>query len=155
VTQPATQTTFPGSNVTFSVTASGAALAYQWNFSGTNLPGATNSSLILTNVQLPQAGPYFVTITNTAGTTNSAVALLRLLVSPSLDLSRANVTTTNVAFPLTSVTGLNYTLQYKSALTDPNWTTISPTVLGNGSTIILQDPNPPVQPARFYRVNVN
>jgi hypothetical protein len=155
VTQPATQTTFPGSNVTFSVTASGSALAYQWNFSGTNLPGATNSSLVLTNVQLSQAGSYFVTITNAAGTTNSSVALLRLLVSPGLNLSRANVTTTNVSFTVTSVTGLNYTLQYKNALTDPGWTTIPPSVLGNGGTIILMDPNPPVQPARFYRVNVN
>jgi hypothetical protein len=155
VTQPATQTTFPGSNVIFSVTASGSALAYQWKFSGTNVPGATNSSLSLTNVQLPQAGPYFVTITNAAGTTNSSTALLRLLVSPGLNLSLANLTTTNVSFSLISLTGLNYTLQYKSALTDANWTTILPSILGNGSSIILQDPNPPVQPARFYRVNVN
>jgi hypothetical protein len=155
VTQPTNQTTFPGSNVMFSVTATGSALAYQWKFSGTNLPGATNSSLVLTNVQLPQAGPYFVTVTNAAGTTNSSTALLRLLVSPALNLTRANVTTTNVSFPLTSVTGLNYTLQYKNALTDPSWTTIPPTVVGNGGTIILTDPNPPIQPARFYRVNVN
>jgi hypothetical protein len=155
VTQPATQTTFPGSNVTFSVTASGSALAYQWNFSGTNLPGATNSALSLTNVQLSQAGPYFVTVTNAAGTTNSSVALLRLLVSPGLNLSRANVTSTNVSFSVMSVTNLNYTLQYKNALTDPSWTTIPPTVVGNGGTIILKDPNPPLQPARFYRVNVN
>jgi hypothetical protein len=155
VTQPVTQTTFPGSNVTFSVTASGSTLAYQWKFSNTNLPGATNSSLVLTNVQLPQAGPYFVTITNAAGTTNSSVALLRLLVSPGLSLDRANVTSTNVSFSVTSVTGLNYTLQYKNALTDPIWTTIPPTVLGTGGTIILKDPNPPIQPARFYRVNAN
>jgi hypothetical protein len=155
VTQPATQTTFPGSNVTFSVTASGSALAYQWKFSGTNLPGATNSSLVLTNVQLPQTGPYFVTITNAAGTTNSSLALLRLLVSPGLNLSRANVTSTNVFFSITSVTGLNYTLQYKNVLSDPSWTTIPPAVLGSGGTILLQDPNPPIQPARFYRVNVN
>jgi hypothetical protein len=155
VTQPTNRTTFPGSNVTFSVTAAGSALAYQWKFSGTNLPGATNSSLVLTNVQLPQAGPYFVTITNAAGTTNSSIALLRLLVSPGLVLSRANVTTTNVSFPVTSVTGLNYTLQYKNALTDPIWTSIPPTVVGSGGPIILIDPNPPVQPARFYRVNVN
>jgi hypothetical protein len=50
---------------------------------------------------------------------------------------------------------MNYTLQYKNALTDSNWTTIPPTVLGNGGTIIPKDRNPPVQPARFYRVNVN
>jgi hypothetical protein len=155
VGQPSTQTTFPGTNVTFSVTASGTALAYQWKFSGTNLPGATSSTLGLTNVQLSQAGPYFVTITNAGGTTNSSVALLRLLVSPGLNLGRANVTTTNVSFPVTSVTGLNYTLQYKNTLTDPNWTTIPPTVAGNGSTITLKDPNPPLQPERFYRVNVN
>jgi hypothetical protein len=77
------------------------------------------------------------------------------LVSPGLSLDRANVTSTNVSFAVTSVTGLNYTLQYKNALTDPIWTAILPTVSGNGGSIILKDPNPPLQPARFYRVNVN
>ena len=42
--QPASQTVLAGSTATFSVTAAGTApLSYQWQFSGTNLAGATGS----------------------------------------------------------------------------------------------------------------
>src|SRR6185369_7618598 len=64
-TQPASQTVTAGSNATFSVVASGTApLTYQWLFNGTNISGATNSSLTLTNVQSANAGSYTVTVTN-------------------------------------------------------------------------------------------
>ena len=66
-----------GGTVTFSVTASGTPpLSYQWKFDGTNISGATNTTLVLTNVQLSQAGTYAVLVTNHYGSTNSASALL-------------------------------------------------------------------------------
>ena len=50
--QPQSQTTTAGSSVTFSVTATGKpAPAYQWDFDGAAISGATSSSLGLTNVQ--------------------------------------------------------------------------------------------------------
>jgi len=76
-TQPASQTVLAGSAATFSVTATGSPpLSYQWRFSGSNITGATGSSLALTNVQPAQAGIYVVQITNAFGSTNSADALL-------------------------------------------------------------------------------
>ena len=76
-TQPTNQTVVVGGTATFSVTASGTLpLSYQWNFDGTNISGATNTSLVLTNVQLSQAGTYAVLVTNHYGSTNSASALL-------------------------------------------------------------------------------
>ena len=79
--QPVSQTVTQGSNLTFSVAASGGEpLSYQWSFSGTNLPGATAALLTLTNVTADQAGDYFVTITNLSGATNSDLAELTVVI---------------------------------------------------------------------------
>jgi hypothetical protein len=65
-----------GANVTFTVTAAGALPRYfQWQFNSTDLPGRTNVSLILTNVQLTNAGDYTVVVTNAAGATNRTTIL--------------------------------------------------------------------------------
>ena len=79
VSQPAGQTTPVGSNVTFSVSATGSApLGYQWKLNGsTVISNATNSSLTISNVQLSQSGNlYSVTVFNPGGSTNSTSALL-------------------------------------------------------------------------------
>lgn len=76
-TQPQSQSVAEGADVTFTVGATGMpALTYQWQFHATNLAGATTSALSLTNVTLAQAGEYLVTVTNTAGATNSPPATL-------------------------------------------------------------------------------
>jgi hypothetical protein len=74
-TQPKSQSVNPGANLTLSVSAESlAARIYQWTFYGTNLPGATASTLSLTNIHSAQAGPYNVRI-SVAGLdyTNGAV----------------------------------------------------------------------------------
>ena len=79
ITQPQTQTVAQGSNVTFGVTATGLTpLSYQWYFNGNALIGRTSSTLTLTNVQATNAGVYFVTVSNVAGTIRSAYAMLRI-----------------------------------------------------------------------------
>ena len=78
--QPTNQSVAVAGTATFNVTATGLApLSYQWNFNGTNILGATNSTLVLTNVQLAGAGGYSVSITNSAGATNSAAANLSVI----------------------------------------------------------------------------
>jgi endonuclease/exonuclease/phosphatase family metal-dependent hydrolase len=78
--EPQSQMVIEGSNVTFSVVATGTQpLSYQWQFGGTNLDGATNSSLTLTGVTTNDAGPYVVTITNAFGSTNSDAAVLTVV----------------------------------------------------------------------------
>jgi endonuclease/exonuclease/phosphatase family metal-dependent hydrolase len=77
---PQSQTAIEGSNVTFSVVATGTQpLSYQWFFYGTNLDGATNSSLTLTAVTTNAAGPYSVTITNAFGSVDSDTADLSVV----------------------------------------------------------------------------
>jgi len=60
--QPQSQVSSPGGTATFSVLTTGTQLTYQWRFNGTNLPGATNASLTLTNLQNANIGPYSVVI---------------------------------------------------------------------------------------------
>jgi uncharacterized delta-60 repeat protein len=82
-TQPADQGVAQGQTATFSVQATGAGtLTYQWSFNGTALSGATSSSLVLTNVQTPDAGAYAVAVANTYGSVNSSNANLAVYIVP-------------------------------------------------------------------------
>ena len=68
---------FAGSNAVFSANAAGLPpLSYQWSFDGTNISGATNTLLTLTNVELSQAGNYAVLVTNAFGSVLSFNAVL-------------------------------------------------------------------------------
>jgi alpha-tubulin suppressor-like RCC1 family protein len=81
-TGPANRTIPAGSTVTFNAAAFGTpSLSYQWQFFGTNLPGATNTSLALVDVQSANAGTYSVVVTNGYG---SAVSNAVLTVSPAV-----------------------------------------------------------------------
>jgi hypothetical protein len=67
---------------TFTVAASGTPpLSYQWKFHGTNLPGQTNVSLVISPAGPANAGPYGVTVTNVFGSTN-VTANLALATTP-------------------------------------------------------------------------
>ncbi len=76
-THPQTQTVNVGTNVTFSVTASGSAtLTYQWRKGGANIGSATSTSYTLTGVTVGDAGNYDVVVTNGAGSVPSNAATL-------------------------------------------------------------------------------
>ena len=71
-----------GSNATFSVTVDGSPpFAYQWQFGGTNIAGATQSTLSLTNVAAGNWGSYGVVVSNAFGTTFSTSATLAQVTS--------------------------------------------------------------------------
>jgi hypothetical protein len=75
--QPTNQTVVVSNTISFSVMAAGTSpLNYQWSFDGTNLVGATNAMLTLTDVQFAQAGNYSVLVTNLYGSIPSSNAVL-------------------------------------------------------------------------------
>ena len=83
-TQPQSQTVAVGSNVGFSVVASGAVpLSYQWQLNGGPITNATTTLLSLNNVQTSASGNYSVVVTNSSGSVTSSVAVLSVLVPPS------------------------------------------------------------------------
>jgi hypothetical protein len=81
--QPASQSVLPGSNVTFSVSATGSEpLSYQWRLNGANIPGATNSTYSITNnVQPADGGSYDVLVANSFGAVASLIATLKVTVA--------------------------------------------------------------------------
>jgi hypothetical protein len=93
ITQPTNTTVLVGSVVTLSVTASGTApLSYQWQKEGTALVGATQPSLVLTNVQASQSGSYSVLVKNAFGSVPSSVAHLVAGVPPTISTQPSNQT---------------------------------------------------------------
>ncbi len=83
LTQPANQTNYVHGSVTFSVVGDGTPpLACQWNLNGTNIVGATNSSLVLTNLRYDQAGSCFASLSNAFGMVTSSKASLTVATHP-------------------------------------------------------------------------
>ncbi|MBW8865141.1 MAG: immunoglobulin domain-containing protein, partial [Verrucomicrobia bacterium] len=81
ITQPTNLTVTAHGTAAFNVTAQGTGpLAYQWNFNGTNISGATNFTLTLNDVSLAQAGYYSVLVSNLAGFVTSSNVLLTVNV---------------------------------------------------------------------------
>ncbi len=92
VASPRNQAAVVGSNVDFSVSASGSLpLNYQWIFNGTNVVGgATSTALHLEAVGFAQAGLYAVVVSNDFGSVTSSPA--SLTVTPPGTTAVANPT---------------------------------------------------------------
>ncbi len=80
ITQPQDQTVSAGDTASFTVEAGGSEpFSYQWYYNtNTLVDGATDSTLILTNVQPGEAGLYSVIVSNLAGTITSSNAMLNV-----------------------------------------------------------------------------
>jgi hypothetical protein len=78
--QPASLVVLNGASATFAVMANGfpAPTGYQWIFNGTNLPGATSSTLAISNVRLQNTGNYQVQVGNGYSLTTSSGATLNI-----------------------------------------------------------------------------
>src|SRR5205085_11032771 len=80
--------------------ASGAwPLSFQWQYNGTNLPAATNSFLLFTNVGLREAGVYSVIVSNAFGQVTNSSA--KLAVMPALITNQPQTQVTWLASPVT------------------------------------------------------
>jgi len=75
--QPLSQSTFKGATISFGASVTTALpTAYQWRFNGLDLAGANTNPVVLTNVQLSQAGSYALVASNAVGVVTSAPATL-------------------------------------------------------------------------------
>src|ERR1044071_616334 len=78
-TQPVNRSAPSGGTATFSVSATGSApLIYQWQLFGTNLPGATQPALTISNITPANGGPYAVTVSNSFGGAVSSTVFLNI-----------------------------------------------------------------------------
>ncbi len=102
--QPTDQSITQGANAAFSVTVTGSTpLAYQWNFNGTNISGATASSYTVVSAQVSNEGAYAVTVTNAYGSATSSSANLNVNVPPSITTQPSSQTVNQGDSPTFSV----------------------------------------------------
>ena len=84
-----------------SVLATGTApLRYQWRFNGSNLDGATNSTLAIPDVQLANAGTYQAVAYNAAGATDSSNSVVSVRVGVVIISHPTNITVRVAPDPL-------------------------------------------------------
>lgn len=78
--EPLSQTVVAGANVVLSVNVTGQQpITYQWQFDGTNVLGATNSTLALSGIEPTNAGNYTVIVSNSFGSVSSTATGVRVL----------------------------------------------------------------------------
>lgn len=104
-TQPRNQIILAGTDVTFTVVATGSpAPNYQWQLNGVNIRDAINATLTLSKVSRNQSGNYTVVVSNTAGSVTSQPATLTVsltVIPPSIVTQPQDQTVTlgaNVTF---------------------------------------------------------
>lgn len=137
-----------GANVLFTVAATGSPVpTYQWRFNGTNLAGATGTSLARDNVQLTNAGTYSVVVSNVANAITSDDAVLTVLLPspPSID-SIALLPDGRARLQISGGPG-NFAIEQAPSFT--GWTQAVTTNV-SGSVFQYTDPEAH-QAGRFYR----
>ncbi|MBK7712903.1 MAG: SprB repeat-containing protein [Bacteroidales bacterium] len=112
-TQPTNQTTCEGTSVSFSVTATGTGLTYQWRKGAVNIGGATASTYTIAAPIVGDAGSYDVVVSGTcAPAVTSSPVTLTVNTAPAITTQPTNQTTcagTSVRFSVTATgTGLSY-----------------------------------------------
>jgi hypothetical protein len=116
VLQPQGQSVLCGDPATFQPTVHGPApLSYQWQFAGTNLPGATNPVLTLPNVTEDDAGEYIVVVTNLNGSVTSQAAVLMVMGQPPLITSPLTASGKQGTPFSYTITGQHFPTSYSAA----------------------------------------
>ncbi len=147
--QPQNLITNGGALVQFTSTFEGQApLTYQWQFNGTNLIGATNAILTLTNVLDSQSGSYALVVSNAAGLAVSSNSTLTVIPTISISITPGTFIAgsgTVVAFSF-NVVGMSPT-NYQWTLNGSPWSGFGP-----GTTYWIE---PPLSASGTYNVTAS
>jgi sugar lactone lactonase YvrE len=150
ITPPLSQAAPRGATVTFSVSAVGTApIQYQWRFSNTNLPNATNTTLTLNDVNPSTAGAYSIVVSNTYGTaaTNATLTVQPFVLDA--PFAHAPFGTNGLRLQAEGVLANQYLTLYAS--TDLiHWLPVLTNAPAAGS-VQMVDTNAAAFPSRFYR----
>ena len=151
VVPPTNVTALARMNATLAVKAFGSTrILYQWKGGAVDIPGATNATHTITNIQMSQAGNYSVVVT---AITNAFIAPVTFSTTvtvepgPPLLSQPQKVSAGEFQFLLEGDSNQNYAVQYSSNLA--NWTTFTNILYTNGP---VQVADPAASEARkFYR----
>jgi hypothetical protein len=162
--QPGNQVASSGGTIWLHARAAGVQpMTCQWQLGGTNIPGATNVDLIITNATIASAGQYQALFTNSLNWTASSTAMVTVVpaapVQIALQLSAPirqsngswliNASITNgAAFPLPDPS--NFVLQASSDLI--NWSQLTNAFAITNGGLDFSDPQSGTTASRFYRL---
>lgn len=149
---PVNRTVVAGSTAYFRSVATGALpLTYQWTCNGTNIPGATNTVLVLTNVQANFAGTYYSLIaSNVVDTAVSGPMFLTVLPLRIESAGLLQGPTNALALNFTGLPNGAYSVWYSTNL--QTWTSLGhPTEIPPGRFDFV-DYAVTSYPVRFYQV---
>jgi Immunoglobulin domain/Fibronectin type III domain len=139
-------TAIVGQDVTFSITAAGPGpLTYQWMFNANNIASATNADLTLNNITITQAGTYYVIVSNSAGSTNSLPANLKVYSTTAATLTPAPSVNGRFALSVSGVPDHQYVVQASTNLVD--WISMQTNIV----PFTFVDANAGHFQQRFYR----
>jgi hypothetical protein len=117
-TQPLTQAVCEGASATFSVSASGTGISYQWRKDGVNITGATTAAYTVATANATTIGSYDVIVTGTCGSPviSNAVALTMPLATSITTQPAVQVACIggSATFSVAAV-GTNLTYQWRKA----------------------------------------
>ncbi len=107
---------------------------YQWYFGGTAISGATNATLSLSNMQTGNAGDYYASATNSAGSAISNTAHLTVQAQASVTLLSSQLVTVGHDAAI-SATGASGTVQWQLS-TDGgvSWQNLADSATYSGTT---------------------
>jgi hypothetical protein len=114
-------------------------------YNSNNIAAATNAVLTLNNITTAQAGSYYVTVSNSAGSTNSSAANLTVYPTTAATLTPASNVAGQFAFGVAGVTNYQYVVQASTNLLD--WVSVQT----NTAPFTFVDPNASQFSQRFYR----
>jgi hypothetical protein len=129
-----------GDSASFSVSATGGGLTYQWQKGTTDISGATESTYSILTTTADSAGTYRCIVTNGIGSANSIAALLTVITPPEITQSPLSQTVPlgqEVMFSVTA-SGMNLEYQWQKDETDltgrrePTLTLTNVNTLSNG-----------------------
>jgi sugar lactone lactonase YvrE len=118
IEQPVSQSVNAGQAALFNTVAVGT--AYQWQFNGTTIAGATTSAYGIASAAATNAGNYACVISGTNGTITTSLAALTVISPPSIVTPPSSLTVTqnqNATFSVTAAgaSPLNYQWRFNSA----------------------------------------
>ena len=147
--QPSSQNPLLGRNASFTVSVIGTPpLQYQWQFNGSDIPGATNVAYSIPSVTASDTGNYAVVVANSLESVRSDGAALTVVVPPTLGLQRL------AGYPLLSLNGMlgsNFNVQFISNLPASNWLNLRSISNLSVNPYQFLDTGGSTQPTRYYR----
>jgi hypothetical protein len=149
IVPPTNQLASPGTLVTFAVSVcvvDTSPFAYQWQWNGTTLAGATNTVLTF-RAATANVGNYSVIVSNELGSVTVG-ATLTLTNNQLAQILAPVVTNGQFQFGFNTISNFNYSVQSEDNLASGNWVVLT-NFTGSGS--YWQTPLLPLVTQRFYR----